>query len=43
MQTILTISLLVAITLTINNDFDRVYNSVSNFLFGGKKLTPKEF
>lgn len=27
----------------INRDLERIYDFVSNFLFGGKKLTPKEF
>lgn len=35
--------ILTAIVITVNSDFERVYNSISNFFFGGKKLTPKEF
>lgn len=42
METILTISLVIAIVITVNRDFNSLYDSISNFLFGGKKLTPKE-
>lgn len=39
----MTTIILLAITITVNSDFERVYNFCSNFFFGGKKLTPKEF
>lgn len=35
--------ILLATVITVNSDFERLYNSVSYFLFGAKKLTPKEF
>lgn len=38
-----TFIILSAIAITFNSDLERVYNFVSDFLFGGKKLTPKEF
>ena len=43
MGTQLLICLAVATVLTVNHDLGIVYNYISNFLFGGKKLTPKEF
>lgn len=38
-----TLIILSAITITFNSDLERVYNGLSSFFFGGKKLTPKEF
>lgn len=38
-----TFIILTGIAITINSDFERVYDFVSDFFFGGKKLTPKEF
>ena len=35
--------LILGLLLTVNSDLIRVYNFLSNFFFGGKKLTPKEF
>lgn len=39
----MTTIILLAITITVNSDFKRIYNFCSYSFFGGKKLTPKEF
>lgn len=39
----MTTIILIGIAITVNRDIVRLYNPVSNFFFGGKKLTPKEF
>lgn len=33
---------IIGLLLTVNSDLVRVYNFLSYFFFGGKKLTPKE-
>lgn len=39
----MTTIILIGLLLTVNSDLSNIYTFCSNFLFGGKKLTPKEF
>lgn len=39
----MTTIILTALVITFNSDLEKGFDFVSNFFFGGKKLTPKEF